>query len=105
MLELNAIRIYTLEVSNVAKGVSWNKVSFDTFAELGMLTDEEKIVLETRIKGWTRTKQSRELNISMATLDRIIARIKRKYDEVQPHAPDILPVRRFSKEEDYMDNN
>lgn len=89
----------------MTKSLSWNKRSFDTFVELGMLTDDEKAVLETRIKGWTRTKQSRELNISMATLDRIISRIKKKYDEVQPHAPDILPVRRLSKEEDYMDNN
>ena len=89
----------------MTRGVSWNKVSFDTFAELGMLTDDERAVLETRIKGWTRTKQSRELNMSMATLDRTIARIKRKYDEVQPHASDVLPVRRISAEEIYMDNN
>lgn len=89
----------------MAKGVSWNKKSFDTFAELAMLTDDEKSVLETRIKGWTRTKQSRELNISLATLDRIISRIKKKYDEVQPQVPDILPVRRYSKEEEYMDKN
>lgn len=89
----------------MAKRVSWNKVSFETFCELGMLSELEKRVLETRIQKWTRTKQARELHISKATLDRMISAIKKKYDEVQPLAPDILPVRTSSHIEEYMDNN
>lgn len=42
--------------------------------------------------------------MSLATIDRIIARLKVKYDNVQKYDP-ILPPRKFSAEETYMDTH
>lgn len=86
----------------MAKEVPWNKFIYDRFCELAMLTDDERLILETRIRGWSRVKQTRELNMSRATVDRHIRRLKIKYDEVQKH-DDLLPPRRYSKEEERMD--
>jgi len=88
----------------MAKQVDWTKKIVETFIEEAMLSDLEQKVLKTRVQGWTRTKQAYEFNISMPTLDRCIATLKKKYDEVQKYHPD-LPKRRVSKEEEYMDNN
>lgn len=88
----------------MSKEVPWNKIIVETFVEDAMLTKEEEMVLRTRVAGWTRTKQARELNISIATLDRIIARLKVKYDNVQKFNP-ILPPRRMSETERYLDEN
>lgn len=88
----------------MSKEVPWNKIIVETFVEDAMLTKEEEMVLRTRVAGWTRTKQARELNISIATLDRIIARLKVKYDNVQKFNP-ILPPRRMSEAERYLDDN
>lgn len=60
--------------------------------------------MRTRVAGWTRTKQAMEFHISMATLDRIIKRLKIKYDTVQAQ-DERLPVRRESAQELYMDTH
>lgn len=86
----------------MAKEVPWNKIIFERFSSLAMLNEDELKILETRIAGWTRVKQAREFGMSLATVDRIISRLKDKYDAVQIY-DDILPPRRYSKEEEYMD--
>lgn len=88
----------------MAHQVAWNKVFLDEFIRLGALTDEEIEIMRTRLAGWTRTKQSMELHMSMRKVDAIIARLKVKYDKVQPYS-DILPPRKFSAEETYMDTH
>ena len=88
----------------MAKQVPWNKIIVEEFCSLAALTDDEEKVLRTRVAGWTRTKQSMEFGMSMATLDRIIKRLKVKYDKVQKYSV-ILPPRKFSVEETYMDEN
>lgn len=88
----------------MAKQVPWNKVLYNEFVELGSLSEIECKILETRMKGYTRSEQCDMLGISMSTLDRIISRLKIKYDNVQKHS-DVLPPRRFSAKETYMDEH
>lgn len=88
----------------MAQQVPWNKMILDEFDRLAMLTDDEREVMRTRIAGWPRTRQADHLGISLRTLDRMIRRLKRKYDRVQPLS-DILPPRRESAEETWMDTH
>ena len=60
--------------------------------------------MRTRVAGWSRTKQSMELGMSLSTVDRIIKRLKIKYDNCEKYSP-ILPPRKFSAEETYMDTH
>lgn len=84
--------------------VPWSKMIVERFCEDAILTKEEEMILRTRVAGWTRTEQSMKLGMSMSTIDRIIKRLKTKYDQVQQYDP-LLPPRRPSKEEDYMDSH
>ena len=88
----------------MSKEVIWSKIILETFVEEALLTKEEEMIIRTRVAGWTRTKQALELNISVANVDKIIARLKLKYDEVQKYNL-ILPPRKNSEAEDYMDKN
>lgn len=88
----------------MAHQVPWGKVILEEFIEQALLTEEEEMIMRTRVAGWTRTKQSMELGMSLATIDRIIKRLKVKYDKAQKHSA-ILPPRRFSAEETYMDEH
>lgn len=88
----------------MAKQVPWNKFILEAFVNEAMLTQEEEMIMRTRIAGWSRTKQSIELGMSLATIDRIIRRLKVKYDNAQKYNP-ILPPRKFSAEETYMDEH
>ena len=88
----------------MAHQVPWNKIIVETFVEEAMLTEEEEWILRTRVAGWSRTKQADKLRMSLSSVDRIIADLKRKYDKVQKYNP-LLPPRRASKEETWMDAN
>lgn len=88
----------------MSKQVPWNKIIVEHFIELAMLSDEEQMILRTRVSGWSRTKQANELGMSLTTVDRIIARLKKKYDKVQKYDP-LLPPRKFSAKETWLDNN
>lgn len=50
----------------MAHQVLWTKYIIDTFSDLAMLSDEEKIVLRTRAAGMTIVQQSQLLNMSTA---------------------------------------
>lgn len=67
----------------MAKQVPWNKFIVEEFVSLAMLTEEEEMVLRTRVAGWPITKQSMELGMSVSTVNRIIKRLKVKYDNLQ----------------------
>lgn len=88
----------------MARQVPWNKIILEEFIRLSTLTDDEEKVIRTRVAGWSRTKQAMELNMSMRKLDRIISDLKKKYDAVERYSV-ILPPRRSSKEEEYMDTH
>lgn len=90
----------------MTKDVPWNRKLYNKFMSEAILTDLQKQIMETRVtKGWTRTKQVKELHISMSTLDREIKKLKKMYDEIQKDYPEDLPLRKTSKYEDYLDNN
>lgn len=82
--------------------VPWNKIILEEFIKEAMLTKEEEEVMRTRVAGWTRVEQSMKLGMSTQKIDRIIKRLKVKYDNVAAYDP-ILPPRKFSIQEVYMD--
>ena len=86
----------------MANQVPWNKIILERFIELALLTKEEEMIIRTRVAGWSRVKQANELNMSLATVDRHISKLKTKYDEVQKYDV-LLPPRKYSKEEELMD--
>lgn len=84
--------------------VPWNKIIVERFIELAMLTEDEEMILRTRVAGWSRTQQADKLGMSISTVDKIIANLKIKYDGVQKYDP-LLPPRKSSAKETWMDNN
>lgn len=88
----------------MSKQVPWNKIILETFIEDALLTKEEEMIMRTRIAGWSRTKQSMELGMSISNLDKHLSTLKKKYDNAQKYNP-ILPPRKTSAEEIWMDNN
>lgn len=77
----------------MAQEVPWNRAILEEFADLAMLSETERWLLKTRIDGWTREQQARELGFSARSVDRRIARLKNKYDLVQPQAKAMPPRR------------
>ena len=75
------------------KDLIWNKIILDEFLRLAFLTETEEKILRTRISGWSRVKQSIEMNLSISSIDSTIRMINQKYDMVQPYST-ILPVRK-----------
>lgn len=88
----------------MAHQVLWTKIIVEEFISLAFLTEEEEAVMRTRAAGHTITEQSIELNMCKRKIDYIIAKLKKKYDAVQPYSV-LLPPRKTSQEELYMDNN
>lgn len=88
----------------MSRQVPWNKVIVEEFVSLAMLTEDEEKILRTRVAGWSRTKQATTFGMSVSTVDRIIRTLKRKYDHAQKYSV-ILPPRKFSVEELWMDTH
>lgn len=84
--------------------VPWNKFILEEFIKTACLTKDEEMIMRTRVAGWSRTKQAMELGMSLATIDRLIASCKRKYDNAQKYSP-LLPPRKASAQETWMDEN
>lgn len=84
--------------------VIWSKIVLETFIEEACLTKDEEMIMRTRVAGWTRTQQAMKLSMSLATVDRLIASCKKKYDAAQRYSA-ILPPRKASEKEKYMDEN
>lgn len=88
----------------MAHQVAWTNIILEEFIRLGGLTKDEEWVMRTRAAGWSRTRQAHELHMSIETVDRIIRRLKKKYDLVQPYSA-LLPPRKFSEKEVWMDTH
>lgn len=84
--------------------VPWNKVIVEEFVDKALLTKDEEWVLRTRVAGWSITKQSLELGMSISTVNRIVAKLKKKYDKVSINNP-LLPPRRNSEKETWLDTH
>lgn len=82
----------------MSKQVLWNKIILEEFIESGMLTSEEEQVIRTRVAGWSRVEQSMKLDMSLSTIDRIIKRLKKKYDVASLYNP-LLPPRKSGAKE------
>lgn len=87
------------------KKVTWSKNTLEFFYENAMLNDEEKYLMESRIKNTPISIQCEVLGYSRSTVNRMISNIKKKYDVVQHEYPDRLPPRIKSSKESWMDNN
>lgn len=92
------------KVISLARQVNWNKIILETFIEEALLTKDEEMIIRTRVAGWSRTKQSIELGLSLSSIDRLIKSCKLKYDNVQKYNP-LLPPRKSSAKEVWMDEN
>lgn len=68
----------------------WNRVILDEFLRLAYVTPEDEKILRTRINGWSQVKQCHACNISLATLNRRIRKLKKEYYAVQKYSK-ILP--------------
>lgn len=88
----------------MANQVPWNKLIVEEFIAQALLTTDEEWVLRTRVAGWSITKQSIELGMSVSSVNRIIAKLKKKYDQVAKYNP-LLPPRKFSDKETWMDSH
>lgn len=88
----------------MARQVPWTKIIVEEFIKDAMLSKEEEYIIRTRAKGYTITKQADELNMSVDNVNKIIARLKIKYDNVEKYNP-LLPPRKFSAKETYMDTH
>lgn len=84
--------------------VIWGKLILETFIKEACLSKEEEWIMRTRVAGWSRTKQAQELHMSLSSLDKHIAKLKKKYDIVQKTNP-LLPPRKNSAKELWMDTH
>ena len=80
------------------KTVLWTKKIIDTFIKEGMLTEEEKEILLLRVKGYTIAKTSELMNISDSKVNRIIRRLKIKYDNLQGTTEELHKRKETTKE-------
>lgn len=88
----------------MAHEVLWNQPIVDEFKRIAILTKEENDILLSRIQGYTISEQAEMFHMSKGKVKKIIRRLKDKYDDAQKHS-DVLPVRRHSREETYMDRH
>ena len=70
----------------------WNKIILEEFSELALLNDSERFLIESKIKGLTICQQADELNLSVSSVNRMIRKLKEKYDDVQKYSS-VLPKR------------
>lgn len=85
--------------------VNWTQDKLEFFIEKALLNEDEEFIMRTRCKGWTITMQALHLNKSESTVHAMIKKLKSKYDEVQRENPEVLPERKFSAQETFMDNH
>lgn len=73
--------------------IPWNKIAIEEFISLACLTEEETEVLRQWAAGWSIVKIAMHHGMSTRTVDRIIKRLRDKYDEVEIYTP-LLPSRK-----------
>ena len=69
-------------VAALSKQVIWSKIILETYIREGNLSKEDEWIMRTRVAGWSRTKQATHLHISLSSLDKRIAYLKKLYDQV-----------------------
>lgn len=61
---------------------NFTKTDYEYIIKECMLDKEYQKLLEFKIKGYTRTKMAMELNVSEATLDVMIRKLKKKIKKI-----------------------
>lgn len=79
----------------MAHQVAWNKRIVDEFIKEAMLSEDEQLILTTRVAGLSRQQQAIKLNMSLQSVDRITRKLKDKYDKVAEY-DNLLPKRKLS---------
>lgn len=69
-------------------------ISLNEFKRLARLSDIEEAVLDARAEGQSRIQVSQAMNVSIATVDRVIKRLKSKYDAVERYSYILQPRKR-----------
>ena len=64
------------------KCFNFTKTEFEYICEECMLNDEYKKLLEMEIKDYSRPKMADELGVSIDTLDKMIATLKKKIKKI-----------------------
>lgn len=85
--------------------VIWTKQTLDFFLDHSGMNDLQKQIMITRCQNMTVVQQAQLLHCSESKIHKEIAKIKCIYDEVQRQHPDVLPVRKSSAKELYMDTH
>lgn len=74
------------DVVKVVKGIydmfELSQEEFESISKKAMLNDELKQILEMKIKGYSITKMSMELNMSESSVNRRIKQLKKKIMKV-----------------------
>lgn len=79
--------------------IPWNKTILEDFIEEGLLTDEEAHLMTLRTRNKSTVYQATALNVSTATVDRMVVELKKKYDQLHEQFPDRFPKRHRSQKE------
>lgn len=58
------------------------KTEYEYLCEECMLNEEYKHLLQMEIKDYSRVKMAQELNVSLDTLDKMIAKLKKKIKKI-----------------------
>ena len=61
---------------------NFTKTEYEYICEECMLNEEYKELLKMEIKDYSRVKMSQELNVSTDTLDKMIAKLKKKIKKI-----------------------
>lgn len=64
------------------KCFNFSKKEYQYICEEAMLNDEYAKLLEMEIKDYSRPKMAQELNVSIDTLDKMIANLKKKIKKI-----------------------
>lgn len=74
--------------------VPWTKDLLLDFIAVGCLTDREGKLMTMRIiKGYSREMQAAELDVVPETVDKMLSKIKAKYDNCHKMSPERFPER------------
>lgn len=82
----------------MTKQVFWTKIVLDAFIKEGNLNERQKFLIQTRVQGYTISKQAQELNLSVDQVNKDIAELKKIYDATQKYST-ILPSRKKNKKD------
>lgn len=75
--------------------VIWDQRIISEFVKEALLSEDEEFILKTRASGWSRVKQADALKMSVSNIDKIIKRLRLKYDQVAKYSDALPPRQRF----------